>query len=122
MSLFHKSSNLPQSKYSDLVRSEAKKEVVKYMISQGADSHGLKELASSIVDDCISNKLNEIRKAYDNQGSLPSVFINDRDKQSALVNNAIRSIEDLDSTGELEQMMAKIHLDIDYITYTCKDD
>ena len=111
-SLFDKACKLPQAQFSELVKNRAKKEVYDYMISQGADDYGLKELASDIVD---ADTVAEYRRIADasKKSDIPSVFISDSDKQSAIVNRSISKIEELDASGELEKMMAKIQDRID---------
>jgi hypothetical protein len=111
-SLFDKVCKLPQAQFSELVKNRAKKEVYAYMISQGADDYGLKELASDIVD---ADTVAEYRRIADasKKSDIPSVFISDSDKQSAIVNRSISKIEELDASGELEKMMAKIQDRID---------
>jgi hypothetical protein len=111
-SLFDKVCKLPQAQFSELVKNRAKKKVYGYMISQGADDYGLKELASDIVD---ADTVAEYRRIADasKKSDIPSVFISDSDKQSAIVNRSISKIEELDASGELEKMMAKIQDRID---------
>jgi hypothetical protein len=111
-SLFDKACKLPQAQFSELVKARAKKEVYDYMISQGAEDYGLKELASDIVD---ADTVTEHRRiaAAAKKHDVPSVFISDADKQSAIVRRSISKIEELDASGELEKMMAKIQDRID---------
>ena len=111
-SLFDKTCKLPQAQFSEVLKLRAKKEVHQYMISQGADDYGLKELASDIVDADVSAEYQRIKDAA-KKHDIPSVFISDKDKQSAIVNRSIRKIEELDAIGELEQMIAKIQNRID---------
>ena len=111
-SLFDKACKLPQAQFSELVKTRAKKEVYEYMISQGAPDYGLKELASNIVDADVLTEYQKIKDAA-KKHDVPSVFISDNDKQSAIFSRSIRKIEELDLTGELEQMMAKIQNHID---------
>jgi hypothetical protein len=111
-SLFDKVCKLPQSQFSDTVIKKAKKEVYEYMISQGADDYGLKELASEIVEADAITEYQRIAKAAEKH-EVPSVFISDADKQSAIVTRSISKIEELDASGDLEKMMAKIQDRID---------
>jgi hypothetical protein len=111
-SLFDKVCKLPQAQFSELVKNRAKKEVYDYLRNQGADDYGLKELASDIVDADTIAEYNRIAAAS-RKHQVPSVFISDADKQSAIVNRSISNLEELDASGELEKMMARIQDRID---------
>jgi uncharacterized small protein (DUF1192 family) len=113
MSLFSPAYNLPQSRFSDAVRSKVAKEIYEYALAQGAPVFGLKELSEELAIKSVQNEVARIESVYQQKGNLPAVFISDADKVSRLMNNAITLIEEMDKSGDLEKRMAEIQNQID---------
>ena len=102
-----KSLDKPQNKFTASDNKKIESQLVQYMTEQGADSHGLKELAAEIREMCFSDRVKRTAP------SAAEVWLSSADKISSMVLAGQKKIEELDACGDLEKMMEAIHKRID---------
>jgi hypothetical protein len=112
MSLFTKTAagkklDKPQNKFTEFDNKKIEAYLVDYMVSQGADAYGLKELAREIRLICFNERIDRTAE------SAAEVWTSAADKIYSMQIAAEAKIEELDATGELEKMMAAIHNRVD---------
>jgi hypothetical protein len=111
MSLFNTSAGKklgkPQNKFTEFENKKIELYLVEYMVGQGADHHGLKELANEIRLICFSERIDATAE------SAAEVWTSSADKVYSMQIAGEAKIEALDAEGRLEEMMAAIHKRID---------